>query len=77
MSLLPTGIPEAKVADALRRGGRLDTSETGSGLGLAIVSEIAHAYGGRLTFRKNEHAFEVRLHLPQLGAQTGPAASPD
>lgn len=59
------GIAQEQIAEALRRGGRLDTSGAGSGLGLSIVDEIAQAWGGRLTFDKSESAFAVRLHLPQ------------
>lgn len=58
------GIPQAQIAEAVRRGGRLDTSGIGTGLGLSIVSEIAQAWGGHLTFDKSETAFAVRLHLP-------------
>jgi signal transduction histidine kinase len=39
------GIPPDRLAEALRRGGRLDASRSGTGLGLAIVSEIAEAWG--------------------------------
>ena len=42
------GIPEARMQEALRRGGRLDESTPGSGLGLAIVEELATLYGGSL-----------------------------
>jgi signal transduction histidine kinase len=38
------GIPADRLAEALSRGGRLDTSSPGTGLGLAIVSEIAEAW---------------------------------
>ncbi|MBP7131863.1 MAG: sensor histidine kinase [Aquabacterium sp.] len=47
------GIPEARVNDALRRGGRLDESTPGSGLGLAIVQEVASLYGGTLKLGQN------------------------
>jgi signal transduction histidine kinase len=40
------GIPPERVAEALRRGGRLDQS--GAGLGLAIVSDILEAWSGSL-----------------------------
>ena len=39
------GIPPERLAEALRRGGRLDAARSGTGLGLAIVSEIAEAWG--------------------------------
>lgn len=40
------GIPDAQMAEALKRGGRLDETTPGSGLGLAIVQELATLYGG-------------------------------
>ncbi len=43
------GIPEASRDEALRAGGRLDTSAPGTGLGLAIVADLAAAYGGGVT----------------------------
>ncbi|MGZ8299346.1 MAG: sensor histidine kinase [Rhodoplanes sp.] len=42
------GIPPERVAEALRRGGRLDQSGAGAGLGLAIVSDILEAWSGSL-----------------------------
>ncbi len=42
------GIPEEARREALRSGGRLDTSVTGSGLGLAIAVDLLKAYGARL-----------------------------
>ncbi|MGA8157807.1 MAG: HAMP domain-containing sensor histidine kinase [Rhodoplanes sp.] len=42
------GIPPDRVAEALRRGGRLDQGGAGTGLGLAIVSDILEAWGGSL-----------------------------
>jgi signal transduction histidine kinase len=40
------GIPDDKIEQALKRGGRLDQTASGSGLGLAIVADLAAAYGG-------------------------------
>ena len=42
------GIPPDRVAEALRRGGRLDDGDAGAGLGLAIVADILEAWGGSL-----------------------------
>ncbi|WP_333795162.1 HAMP domain-containing sensor histidine kinase [Hyphomicrobium sp.] len=44
-----SGIPEDRLEDVLRRGGRLDERGSGSGLGLAIVTDIAESWGGALT----------------------------
>ena len=42
------GIPPARVAEALQRGGRLDQGGPGAGLGLAIVADILGAWAGSL-----------------------------
>ncbi|SPH24233.1 Virulence sensor histidine kinase PhoQ [Defluviimonas aquaemixtae] len=42
------GIPEVDRREALRSGGRLDTSAPGTGIGLAIVADLAQAYGGAI-----------------------------
>lgn len=45
------GIPLHAHREALRSGGRLDTSVTGSGLGLAIAVDLLAAYDARLDLR--------------------------
>ncbi|MGB3179593.1 MAG: HAMP domain-containing sensor histidine kinase [Albidovulum sp.] len=50
------GIPEDDRREALRSGGRLDTSSPGTGLGLAIANDLVHAYGGRISL---EHSNEL------------------
>ncbi|MBR2536928.1 MAG: HAMP domain-containing histidine kinase [Hyphomicrobium sp.] len=57
------GIPADKIAEAVRRGGRIDTSGPGTGLGLAIVSEIVEAWGGDLAFSHGNGGFAVTLTL--------------
>ena len=47
------GIADERLADALRRGIRLDEATPGSGLGLAIVDELASLYGGTLTLGRS------------------------
>ncbi|MBO9411675.1 MULTISPECIES: HAMP domain-containing sensor histidine kinase [unclassified Ruegeria] len=42
------GIPEDDRREALRSGGRLDTSVAGTGLGLAIAVDLLNAYGAKL-----------------------------
>ena len=53
------GIPEDKIAEALKPFARLDASRnqnfgTGAGLGLPIVADIAHAHGGQLALSRSE-----------------------
>lgn len=64
-----SGIPADQIAEALRRGGRLDTSGPGTGLGLAIVLEIAEAWGGNLAFAQNSEGFVVTLALDAAQAR--------
>ena len=40
------GLPADKMADALKRGKRIDESKPGTGLGLAIVQDTVREYGG-------------------------------
>ena len=57
------GIPEDQLADALKRGGRLDTSDAGTGLGLAIVSDIAAAWGATLELKNTGGGLLAELRL--------------
>lgn len=43
------GLPAGQREEAMKRGARLDETAPGTGLGLAIVSDLAEAYGGRLS----------------------------
>ncbi len=47
------GISESDRSEALRSGGRLDTSVPGTGLGLAIADDLLQAYGGRMELLKS------------------------
>jgi signal transduction histidine kinase len=60
------GIPQERMAEALRRFGRLDSSrsEEGAGLGLALAKAIAHLHDGTLTLTDNEPGLRATLELP-------------
>jgi signal transduction histidine kinase len=59
------GIPPARRAAALARGGRLDQTAPGSGLGLDIVREIAELYRGGLSLEDSPlGGLRARLELP-------------
>ena len=59
------GLDEARFAEVLKRGARLDESVPGSGLGLSIVDELVRAYGGQLQFERSTlGGLKVRVSLP-------------
>ena len=58
------GIPADRRAEALSRGGRLDTSSPGTGLGLAIVSEIAEAWDACFSISDEEPGLKASLRFP-------------
>ncbi|PTX57452.1 signal transduction histidine kinase [Litoreibacter ponti] len=60
------GIPEGSEREALRSGGRLDSSKPGTGLGLAIAIDLLQAYGAELFLEKSEHlgGLCVRIQIP-------------
>ncbi len=58
------GIPKDQLAEALRRGGRLDERGSGAGLGLAIVTDIVESWGGSLTLDNGETGLIATLRLP-------------
>ncbi len=66
------GIPQARVAEAMKRGGRLDSSGS-AGLGLAIVGDIAEAWGATLSIDNPERGCQVTLRIPlaRLPARKG------
>ena len=57
------GIPEGDLAEALRRGGRLDERGSGAGLGLAIVTDIVESWGGTLTLENADPGLTATLML--------------
>jgi signal transduction histidine kinase len=57
------GIPAQRIAEALTRGGRLDTSSSGAGLGLAIVSDIAEAWGACFSIEAGTPGLRASLRL--------------
>lgn len=63
------GIPEAKRADVMNPGQRLDVSAPGTGLGLAIVKDLITAYGGTIELSDAPElgGLRVILRLPYGG----------
>lgn len=60
------GLSDEQALAALRRGVRLDETQTGSGLGLAIASELAQAYAGSLGLTRSPlGGLRATLDLPQ------------
>ncbi|MEW5964089.1 MAG: HAMP domain-containing sensor histidine kinase [Pseudomonadota bacterium] len=57
------GIPEADIAEALKRGRRLDTTRGGAGLGLAIVRDIADNAMGTLSIENAMPGLKATLRL--------------
>jgi signal transduction histidine kinase len=72
------GVPPDKLMQLTEPGRRLDESAQGSGLGLAIASDIAEAYGLRLTFGKSPlGGLAVTIWFPPVAARmmtTDPAS---
>ena len=60
------GIPETARREALRSGGRLDTSMPGTGLGLAIAVDLVQAYGAALAIENSIAlgGLAVRVSIP-------------
>ena len=59
------GLPAERRAEAMQRGARLDETAPGTGLGLAIVSDLAEAYGGRLSLHDSAlGGLDAALRLP-------------
>jgi len=61
------GLDEAGMAEAMKRGRRLDESKPGTGLGLSIVGEIATEYRGSFALaRAQTGGLSAQLTLPAL-----------
>ncbi|PWW02228.1 signal transduction histidine kinase [Hoeflea marina] len=61
------GLTEPQMAEAMKRGRRLDESKPGTGLGLSIVSEISAEYHGRIRLdRSASGGLSAQLLLPSL-----------
>ena len=61
-----SGIPKQSQREALRAGGRLDSSKPGTGLGLAIAVDLLKAYGANLAIDRSENlgGLAVRVEIP-------------
>ena len=69
------GIPEEQLADVLKRGGRLDSSNSGTGLGLAIVSDIAAAWGATLNLKNTGRGLLAELRLRSVDQEVTRSAA--
>jgi len=62
-----SGLEQAEMEDALKRGVRLDETAPGTGLGLSIVKELAELHGGSLELSKSPlGGLRASLTLPAL-----------
>ncbi len=60
------GLDEEQMAEALKRGRRLDETKPGTGLGLSIVSDTVREYGGQLKLsRSPSGGLDVTMELPR------------
>lgn len=71
------GIPEGREREALKSGGRLDSSKPGTGLGLAIAIDLLQAYGAELNLEKSAElgGLAVRIFIPGKMRQIVPQAA--
>ena len=66
------GLEPAQIAEAMKRGKRLDESRPGSGLGLSIVTEIVSEYEGRFALARGDRGgLKAELHLPAVARERG------
>ncbi len=60
------GLGDDQMAEALKRGRRLDETKPGTGLGLAIVADTVREYGGELNLGRSDlGGLDVRFKLPR------------
>jgi signal transduction histidine kinase len=63
------GLPAEKMAEALKRGKRIDESKPGTGLGLAIVQDTVREYGGHLgLMQASLGGLAVQITLPAVAS---------
>lgn len=61
------GIPDAIGEDILKRGARVDTSQSGQGIGLAIAVDILSSYNGGLgIYRSTAGGAGFRINIPKF-----------
>ena len=59
------GMDDDQLAEAVKRGRRLDESKPGTGLGLSIIKEISEEYKGSVKLGRSElGGLRVTVHLP-------------
>ncbi len=61
------GIPDQRLQQVLKRGGRLDSNVEGQGIGLAVVRDLVEElYLGRLTFQQKQNGgTSILIEIPQ------------
>jgi signal transduction histidine kinase len=60
------GLGDDQMAEALKRGRRLDETKPGTGLGLSIVSDTVREYGGGLKLGRSDlGGLDVSIKLPR------------
>lgn len=60
------GLADEQIAEALKRGKRLDESKPGTGLGLSIVTDTVREYGGELKLSRSAlGGLNARMTLPR------------
>lgn len=72
------GIPEARRAEAMGTGRRLDESRPGEGLGLAIVADAVARYAGEIELGDSPlGGLQAQVRIPQRGVLRQSPRAPD